>query len=107
MMNGGGPATATSRPTCFDDIYLAPEQLALRQPGPPADVFALGGILARLFTGRAPFAGANMLERMSAALNGRHGPLDAAGSLAPLLAAMMAVEPADRPRIEEVCVALG
>jgi hypothetical protein len=93
-------------PPCFDEVYLAPEQLSLRAPGPPADVFSLGATLARLFIGRAPFAGASMMERMSAALRGRHIALDAAGPLASPLAAAMSVEPGARPSIEELCRAV-
>lgn len=103
-------ANATQRcygvPPCFDDIYMAPEQLALRLPGPPADVFSLGAVLARLFTGRPPFAGSSILERMSAAMKGRHIALDAAGDLAPLVSSMMTLDGSERPRIEEVCKAL-
>lgn len=34
--------------------YMAPEQLEPGVPAPPADVFALGGVLFRLLTGRPP-----------------------------------------------------
>jgi hypothetical protein len=104
-------AGATERtygvPPCFDEVYLAPEQLSLRAPGPPADVFSLGATLTRLLTGRPPFAGASMMERMSAALRGRHIALEAAGPLAAPLAAAMSVEPGTRPSIEELCGAVA
>ena len=104
-------ANATERdygvPPCFEHVYLSPEQLALRPPGPPADIFALGATLARLLTGQAPFAGSTIMERMSAALHARHASLDSASALAPLLTDMMHIEPAARPSIETVCAALA
>jgi hypothetical protein len=92
---------------CFEQMYLAPEQVMLHEPGPPADVFALGGVLAFLFTGTPPFGGSSVMERLAAVGQARHGPLDAAGDLAPLLSRMMDLEGAGRPEIEEVVEALS
>ena len=93
--------------TPFEEVYLSPEQLSFRHYGPPADVFSLGAILYRLFTGSSPFSGQSLMHRMAEAVHGHFGPLEKAGEFAPLLASMMAVEPADRPTIDMVCDALA
>jgi predicted Ser/Thr protein kinase len=50
--------------------YMAPEQARGETPSPLSDVFALGGVLYFLLTGRAPFRGAGFTEVLNKAQRG-------------------------------------
>lgn len=56
--------------------YLAPEQVRgdFRQMGPATDIYALGGMLYELITGRPPFKGENILDTLSAVMEGDPTP---------------------------------
>lgn len=49
--------------------YMAPEQLRGEHAGPPADIFALGVMLAELTSGRHPFAGTNPAATVARSLS--------------------------------------
>lgn len=51
--------------------YMAPEQAAGKtdEVGPPADIYALGGILCFLLTARPPFRGATPIETLQQVIN--------------------------------------
>ncbi len=51
--------------------YMAPEQAVGRTTDRRADVWALGAVLYRLFTGRAPFEGENELASLNLLASGR------------------------------------
>ncbi|GGS70405.1 hypothetical protein GCM10010222_09220 [Streptomyces tanashiensis] len=84
--------------------FLAPEQAEARTDaiGPPADVFALGCLLAYATTGRPPFGSGAVDALMYRTV---HDEPDLAGvpeDLLPFLAACLAKNPADRPAAEEI-----
>ncbi|MGA4842720.1 protein kinase domain-containing protein [Streptomyces sp. G45] len=99
--------------------FIAPEQLArgadAARPGPPADVFALGAVLALAMTGRAPFGGdgaARVLYRTlheDPDLDGVPADLDGVPSPGPraFLARCLARDPGERPTVVEVLAWCG
>ncbi|NDU75218.1 PQQ-binding-like beta-propeller repeat protein [Actinomadura sp. DSM 109109] len=88
--------------------YLAPEQVGgAKDAGPPADVFALGGVLVHAATGARPFGagdpGAVLYEIMygEPVLDGVPGPLRG------IVSACLEKEPARRPAPADVVAALS
>lgn len=81
--NGGQGVETNSSPgdsetpgiTCAGSVmgtpaYMSPEQARGEPAGPPADVFALGGILCDVLTGRPPFAGTTVRDTLRLAADG-------------------------------------
>ncbi|MCG8914492.1 serine/threonine protein kinase [Actinokineospora sp. PR83] len=79
--------------------YLPPEVAAGREAGPAADVFALGATLFAAVEGHSPWGGDEVepAARFQRAVAGEVSPSEAAGELGPVLASMLAKDPADRP----------
>jgi hypothetical protein len=100
-------ASSTERsygvPPCFDEVYLSPEALALAPTTHASDVFSLCATIVYLVDGAPPFAGANLLERMSAALRGATRSL----AIDPEIRAGLAASPGDRPDARAIAAALG
>ncbi|MFF2537929.1 serine/threonine-protein kinase [Streptomyces cyaneofuscatus] len=91
---------------------IPPEQaLARTKPKEPADVYGLGTVLLYAATGHYPYEGADWLGIATQVADEQQFP-DLAGlpdALLPLITAMLAYAPADRPVLTEVtrqCVAL-
>lgn len=85
--------------------FIAPEQLApdARPPGPAADVFALGAVLAVAATGRGPFGSGGAPEVLHRTL---HEAPDLLGvpdeEWEAFLARCLTRTPADRPSVAEI-----
>ncbi|HEU4666780.1 MAG TPA: protein kinase [Arthrobacter sp.] len=87
--------------------YLSPEQASGGQVGPPADIYSLGLVLLEALTGRVAFPGPP-LEAAVARLSQDPEIPDALGPRwPPLLAAMTARNPQDRPEASAVAAELG
>ena len=79
--------------------YVAPERVRGEEPGPPADLWALGATLYTAVVGRPPFERGNAMATMLAATN-EEAPL-AAGPLETVLHSMLAKDPTTRMTGEE------
>ncbi|MFD9791655.1 PQQ-binding-like beta-propeller repeat protein [Streptomyces sp. NPDC059070] len=109
---GEGDALTGSGEIVGSPGFIAPEQLARdAEPGPPADVFALGALLALCVTGRNPFGAGSAPEVLHRTL---HEEPDLDGLPGPewreFLGRCLARDPADRPTAAEVltwCAARG
>lgn len=79
-------------------LWAAPEQKAGKEPSPATDVHAVGLILYRSLTGGLPLPGGEL-------------PLDVAPRVArawrPLFRTLLADDPAERPSLAEIRIALG
>lgn len=99
-----GEALTHSGETLGSPGFIAPEQLARDgEPGPAADVFALGGLLALCATGRNPFGAGSAPQVLYRTL---HEEPDLDGvpgdDWREFLGRCLAREPADRPTVAEV-----
>ncbi len=83
--------------------YMAPEQAAGRPADPRSDVYAAGGLLYEMLTGKAPYEGANFMEILHKKATSLPPPIstsrpDVPEALEKLIMSALAKEPNDRPR---------
>ena len=108
----GVASVGPAEPIADDEIvtgtvaYLSPEQARGEEVGPASDVYALGLVLLQCFTGKLAFPGPPQHSAMSRLLDDPEIPATVPGDWAPLLRAMTAATPKDRPDIHDVALAL-
>ncbi|MFE0592798.1 protein kinase [Micromonospora echinospora] len=91
--------------------YLAPERLAAGAPDPASDVYALGALLYRTLTGRAPLPVRTWEDAW--AVHGRRTPVPPLGipelpaEVDRLVLACLAADPTRRPAAADVATRLG
>ncbi|WP_405880258.1 serine/threonine protein kinase [Streptomyces sp. NBC_01136] len=81
--------------------YLAPERVRGHDPGPSADLWALGATLYTAVEGRSPFRRTSPLTTMQAVVDEEPAPPRYAGALGPVITALLNKDPAVRPGAEE------
>ena len=104
---GAGRRLTSPGMTMGTPEYMAPEQAAGRPADPRSDIYAVGGLLYEMLSGKAPFEGANFMEilhkkanTMPAALAGMRD--DVPAPLEAVIFKSLAKEPADRPQSMEL-----
>ncbi|WP_020118598.1 serine/threonine-protein kinase [Streptomyces canus] len=81
--------------------YLAPERVRGADPGPSADLWALGATLYTAVEGRSPFRRTTPLTTMQAVVDEEPAEQRNAGPLGPVIAALLHKDPAVRPDAAE------
>ncbi|MDX3453486.1 serine/threonine-protein kinase [Streptomyces sp. ME02-8801-2C] len=108
---GIATATGTSTLTRTGEIvgsidYMAPERVQGDTPGPASDLWALGATLYQAVEGQPPFRRLTPVETAYSIVTAPLESMKQAGPLEPLIAALLAKDPAERPSAEETELAL-
>ncbi|QIB48820.1 serine/threonine-protein kinase [Streptomyces aureoverticillatus] len=77
--------------------YLAPERVSGANPGPAADLWALGATLYTAVEGNSPFRRTSPLGTMQAVVTEEPDPAKYAGALGPVISALLRKDPETRP----------
>ncbi|MEU6170374.1 serine/threonine-protein kinase [Streptantibioticus parmotrematis] len=80
--------------------YLPPERAQGHEPGPASDIWSLGMTLYAAVEGASPFRRPSVLSTLTAIVSDPLPEPRRAGALTPVLRALMAKEPQDRPDAE-------
>ena len=98
-LTDGGMTTGTA-------AYLSPEQARGDEVGPPSDIYSLGLVLLECFTRELAFEGQPGQAALARLLRDPAIPASVSPAWRDLLSTMLARDPADRPEIGEVVLAL-
>ncbi|HSK54044.1 MAG TPA: protein kinase [Jiangellales bacterium] len=93
----GDPALTSTGMLVGSPSYMAPERARGQGPLPASDLWSLGATLFTAVQGRAPFERGSQLATLAAVVGEETPPAPAAGPLEPVLHALLAKDPGDRP----------
>jgi len=94
-------------PVPYLDAYLSPELIRGEREAPVSDVYVLCLVLAKLATGRFPFAGNGVVEQALAMMEEKRVWWTADRELGAILAGGLAVDPARRTPLSLLAAQLG
>jgi len=103
---GDGPMLTAVGSVLGTPAYMSPEQARGHRPGPAADLYGLGATLYFAVEGRAPFAENGSWETTQAVRSRPHRPAERLGPLGPIVEALLAKDPDQRPAGDEADAAL-
>jgi eukaryotic-like serine/threonine-protein kinase len=89
-------ASAATDMLAGSPLYTAPERLRGGNPEPASDLFSLGATLFAAVEGKPPFSGSSLFKTVIAVVEGEPAPCLHAGPLRPVIAGLLAKNPADR-----------
>ncbi|MFI6558892.1 protein kinase [Streptomyces sp. NPDC050534] len=102
-----GSTTLTQTGEMIGSIdFMAPERVRGQKPGPASDLWSLGATLYQAVEGRLPYRRDTAMETAYAVAVDPPAPMRQAGSLGPLIEALLSKDPADRPTAEQTEQAL-
>ena len=98
----GDPELTATGTVLGSPSYMAPEQANGEASGPASDLYALGATLYFAVEGEPPFSKGAALPTLTAVVHEQARPMRQAGPLAPVIAALLAKSPEDRPAGNEL-----
>jgi len=98
----GDPQLTSTGVVLGSPAYMAPEQANGKPSGPPTDLWALGATMYYAVEGEPPFDKSGPVPTLTAVVNDPPRPMRRAGALAPVILALLAKSPAERPSASQL-----
>jgi eukaryotic-like serine/threonine-protein kinase len=86
--------------------YMSPERARADRIGPASDLFSLGATMFAAVEGKSPFGAGDPFSTLMAVVQARPAPFKNAGPLRPIIEALLAKAPTDRPTTNQTIAAL-